>query len=39
MFTACQKVVSWYLTMKDWEVFPDKMVTVLDKAGSVSDKL
>ena len=37
--TTCQEVVFRYLTMTSPEVLPDKMVTVYDKTGSVSDKL
>ena len=36
--TACQEVVSWYLTTTDRHIFPDKTVTVWNKTGNITDK-
>ena len=36
---ACLEVEPWYLTKTGRQVFQDKMVTVYDKTGRVTDKL
>ena len=38
VFTDCLEAESWYLTMTGWQVIQDKMVTIWDKTGGVTNK-